>query len=360
VRRAALLLVSSFALLLVVAACGGGEESGVVGTTSAAPQPPPTSSEVPPDAIALVNGEKVLKADFDALIGQAEKSYELQEREFPVAGTAEFEAIKNQAVQLLVQRIQYEQEAERLGIAVTDADVEQRLEELKQQVFGGDDAAYQKSLEEQGYTEEMVLADVRATVIAERLYEVITKDIAVTDADIQAYYDEHPDQFQIENRDVRHILVEKKAKAEELYAELESGADFAALAKEFSQDPGSKDNGGEYEYVQKGQFVAEFDKYLFSADTNKLSKPIKTTFGWHLIQPLSEIRSSLPLEQVEAQIRQQLEQELQSEAATKWLEGLRDRYEGKIVYAVGYAPPPPAPEEEQGGAETGAATAASE
>jgi parvulin-like peptidyl-prolyl isomerase len=90
--------------------------------------------------------------------------------------------------------------------------------------------------------------------------------------------------------------------------------------------------------------VAPFDKQAFELDKNEVSAPVKTEFGYHLIEPLSEVKKAAvtPLKDVEDQIRQQLEQTKKNEAMTKWVDELDDRYDDKISYAVGFSPPPPA------------------
>ena len=351
------------AFVLVAAGCGsGGDDSAKTepGTTE-----PTVSSDIPADAIALVEGEKILKSEFDALIAQAKKSYESQKQEFPAAGTPEFETLKNQAVQYLVSRAEFASEAGALGISITEADVDKRLDELKQQYFGGDQAQFDTQIEEQGLTLDQVKADVRAQIVSEKLFEAVTKDVAVADEDVRKYYDDNEELFkQPETRDVRHILVKKKAKAAEIYAELLNGADFAELAKKFSEDPGSKDEGGKYEGVQQGQFVPEFDSFLFDpgSKTGVVAEPIKTEFGWHIIEPLSEITPAgvTPFGEVEASIRNQLVQGKKNEAMAKWVADLEKKYADKVIYAVGFAPPatPELPGETGAGETAPAATAA--
>ncbi|MGH9389147.1 MAG: peptidylprolyl isomerase, partial [Vicinamibacteria bacterium] len=165
-----------------------------------------------------------------------------------------------------------------------------------------------------------------------------------------------------ESRDVRHILISEKdkdgkvdfeaskAKADEIYAQLEGGAAFAALAKEFSEDPGSKDSGGKLT-ISRGQTVPEFDKVSFELDTGGLSKPVKTTYGYHVIEAVSDVRqaTTTSLDKVRASIRTTLLQEKRNQEMQKWVEDLKADYKGKVSYAAGYEPPelPEAPTETQ-------------
>ena len=83
------------------------------------------------------------------------------EAEVPEAGTPEYETLKNQAVQYLVQRAEFEQEADKLGVKVSDEEVDKRLEQIKKQYFGGSETRYKKQLKQQGLTEEQVKDDIR-------------------------------------------------------------------------------------------------------------------------------------------------------------------------------------------------------
>ena len=164
----------------------------------------------------------------------------------------------------------------------------------------------------------------------------------MTDQQIEDYYTKNKAQYsQPESRDVRHILVKTKAQADGLYNQLKEGADFAALAKKFSEDTGSKANGGKLT-ISKGQTVAPFDKQAFALKKNAISKPVKTEFGYHIIQPLSDVKAAktTPLKDVKESIRQQLAQTKKNEAMTKWVDELKKDYEDKISYAVGFNPPP--------------------
>jgi parvulin-like peptidyl-prolyl isomerase len=164
--------------------------------------------------------------------------------------------------------------------------------------------------------------------------------VKVSQADITAYYDKNKAQFQRpESREVRHILVKKESQAIDIYEQLRDGANFAALAKKFSQDPSSASKGGKYTAV-KGQSVAPFDKFVFAADTGDLSQPVKTEFGFHVIEVLSDIKpkSVTPLNEVEASIRDTLLREKQNEKMRDWVNDLQAKYKDEIAYAPGFAP----------------------
>ena len=154
-----------------------------------------------------------------------------------------------------MQREQFEQKAEDLDVEVTDKQVDARLEQIQKQYFGGDQKKFEKQLKEQGITEKQVRNDIRAQIVSEKIFAKVTGDAKVTDADIQKYYEKNKTQYsQPESRDVRHILVKTKKQADALYAQLQNGADFAALAKKYSEDTGSKANGGKLT-ISKGQTV---------------------------------------------------------------------------------------------------------
>ena len=326
--RRILLLLAVLTVPAVAAGCGG-DDGG---------------KSLSRDSIAVVGDQEIAKEEFDALLTQAKKSYEAQKREFPKAGTPEYDTLKNQAVQFLVQRAQFEQEAEELGVEVKDDAVDKRLEQIKKQYFGGDDKKYKDQLAKQGLTEEQVRKDVRAQLVQEGIFEKVTGSVKVTDADIEKYYNANKEQYGTpESRDVRHILVSSKKLADDLYQQLQNGADFAKLAKKHSKDPGSKEQGGKLT-IARGQTVEPFDQTAFLLPVGKVSRPVKTQYGYHLIEPVSEIKpaKTTPLAQVKESIKQQLEQTKKNEAMTKWVEEARKKYEDETTYQVGFKPPPSA------------------
>ena len=311
-RRPLLFAFASVALL--AAGCGGTSTASL------------SSSDV-----AVVGSEHITKDQLQSLMERAKKTYDTQKRAFPKPGSTAYEQLKGQAVTFLVQRAEIAEQASQNGIDISNAKVDQEIARYKKQFYGGSEARYEKAVKQQGLTDEQAREEIR------------TADVKVSDADIRAYYNSHKSQYgQPESRDVRHILVPSKSLANSLYAQLKAGANFAKLAKRYSKDPGSASNGGKLT-VSKGQTVPQFDKVAFSLKTGQLSPPIKTQYGYHIIQALSAVKpaKTTSLSQVRASIKQQLEQQRKNDKMTKWLEDTKKGYcGGRIKYQVGYQPNP--------------------
>jgi peptidyl-prolyl cis-trans isomerase D len=154
-----------------------------------------------------------------------------------------------------------------------------------------------------------------------QLKELLGKD----DARVRAAYQEHPDRYHVpEQVHARHILIQvgkdapseqveaARKKAETVRAKLAAGADFAALAKEFSDDPGSKDKGGDLGFFQRGQMVPPFDQAAFSLEPGKLSPLVRTDFGFHILR----VEERHPAEDRSyEQVREELARELLAQDA---------------------------------------------
>jgi parvulin-like peptidyl-prolyl isomerase len=321
-----LIPLAFLSIALAVAGCGG-TSTATLGS----------------DDAAIVGSQAITKEQLSSLMDRAKKTYDVQKRPFPKPGTAEYEQLKGQAITYLIQRAEYAQEADAMGIKISDSDVDKRIEQLKKQYYAGSESKYEKTLKQQGLTQDQAKEEVRASLIAEAVFKKVTDKVNVSQNDIKAYYDSHKSQYvQPQSREVRHILVTKKALAETLWSKLKAGASFAALAKKYSKDPGSASNGGKLT-ISKGQTVAEFDKTAFDLKKGELSPPIHTQYGYHIIQALSAVKpaQTTPLSKVEPSIKQQLEQQQKNDLMTKWVDQKKKGYcKSRIKYQVGYEPNP--------------------
>ena len=321
---------------LAAAGCGGG-------------------SSLSGDDVAKVGSVTITKAQFDNLISRAKQSYKTQKQTFPKVGTADYDRIKSQAVDFLVQRAEFAQEAQKMGITITQKDIDAKLVQIKKQFFKGSDAAYQKQLKSQGLTQDEVDADIKDQLISTKLYDKVTADVKVTPKDVADYYKAHLSQYQqAESRTVRHILISvcgpntpggvkcrsdvaAKAFADKLYNELKGGADFAALAKKYSGDTGSASQGGKLT-ITRGQTVPTFDQTAFLLGVGTFSHPVKTTYGYHIIMPITKTipASTTPHSQVKTAIKQQLLQQRKQEKMAKWVNDIKKQFH--VSYGKGFTP----------------------
>lgn len=162
--------------------------------------------------------------------------------------------------------------------------------------------------------------NAQAAVLGEALAADAAEDTEVTDADVRAFYDENEDQFT--QNCAAHILVEDEATADDLKAQLDGGADFATLAEENSTDTGSGAQGGDLGCQPVGTFVPEFETAIDGAEEGVVTDPVQTEFGFHLI--LVNSKGLQPFEDVEAQIRSQLETPTEDPVNTFLSEALAD------------------------------------
>jgi peptidyl-prolyl cis-trans isomerase C len=240
--------------------------------------------------------------------------------------------------------------AEEEGITVSDEEVDKEIEEIKQQVGEqaraagqdlSDQEAFDQALEQNQISEDELRQDVRESLPVQEVQERVAGDAEPSDEEIQKFYDENKAaQFtQPAQRCVRHILFNKdqQQKAEDVKAQLQDGGDFAALAKENSQDPGSAEKGGDLGCLGKGETVPPFEEAAFAAETGEIVGPVETEFGYHVIE-VTEIREeqTQPLSEVETQITDQLAATQQEEEFTEWIED--QKQQRNVKYLPGYKP----------------------
>lgn len=182
-------------------------------------------------------------------------------------------------------------------------------------------AEAQKMQEAPGFARK--LAFVRNKVLMEVLLDHATKS-AVTEEAMRKLYEESVSKLTPEEEvRARHILVDSEDKAKEVIAKLKAGGEFAALAKEYSKDPGAAE-GGDLGYFTKDQMVAEFADAAFKMKKGDISDPVKTQFGWHVIKLEDRRQKPVPaFEQVKDQIEQFLVRKAQSDVVLKLRESAK-------------------------------------
>lgn len=324
-KRVYLTVVLALGLVGFAAACGGGDGG---------------SDAVPANSVAVVGDQSISKSEFDELITYAKRSYEAQKRPFPKVGTPEYVQLRDQAMRFLIQRTQFEVKADELDIDVSDDAVQKRIDQYIKERHGGDKKKFDAELKSQGLSPEQASDIIRANLIQEAIFNKVTSKVKVSDDEVQTYYNKNKAQYGTpETRKVRHVLVKEKALADRLYGELKGGGDWKAIAKQHSQDPASKNQGGSMT-ATKGQLVPEFEEAAFTIGNNGISKPVKTQYGWHIIQATGPVQKSkaTPFPQVKEAIRQQLLQEKKNKDMEKWVADMRKDLNEETTYQVGYKP----------------------
>ncbi len=240
----------------------------------------------------------------------------------------EYETLRTQVMQFLIQAEWVQQEAEKQDVKVTDAQIQKSLEDQKKQAFPNE-KAYKEYLKSSGLTEEDVLFRVKLDQLQQKLTQKITEDSKkVTDQDIEEYYEKNKKRFaQPERRDLQVVLTKTEAKAEEAKKALEDGDSFKQVAKQYSIDEASKAQGGKLPAITKGQQEKAFDEAIFSADKGELVGPVKTQFGWYVfeVDKITEA-SQQTLEQSKETIRNLLRSQGQQEALDEWIKNFREEY----------------------------------
>ena len=266
-------------------------------------------------------------------------------------GSPQFEEAVQQIMPTLVEFEIAKAYAEENGITVSESEVNQEIETIKDQIVEqaraqgmnvGREEAFQQALEQAGLTEEELREQIREQLPVQKVQVRVAGDAEASQEEVEQFYEENKKlQFTTpEQRCARHILFNKdqREKAEEVKGQLQNGADFAELAKEFSQDPAGAENGGDLGCLGKGETVPSFEEAVFNARQGEIVGPVESEFGYHLIE-VTDIkeRSTQPLSEVETQIREQLSTDEQAQKFSAWVQEQKEQRD--VKYLPGYKPP---------------------
>ena len=229
-------------------------------------------------------------------------------------------------------------EAGSLGVKLTDAEVKKQFVKIRSQQFPKA-AEFEKFLSTSGQSVSDLLLRVKLNMLSQKIQQKIVKQKgAVTQAQIQKYYNENKSRYGTpEKRTVQVILTRTEADAKKAKAEVESGKSFVSVVKRVSIDPTSKKAGGKLAGVSKGQQEATLDQAIFSAKPNVLTGPVKTPFGYYILEVLGVTGGSQQtLAQVSASIKQQLMSTQQQQALSKFVKDFKKKWTAKTDCRTGY------------------------
>ena len=193
--------------------------------------------------------QEIPKAELDRLLEQAKSNYEAQQQEFPKTGRPPTRT--SRAPSSAVSCSRPSGSRRRDGNQGDRRGDRQAARGAQRQYFKGDDDKYKEELEKQGLTEEQLREQIKAKLLSDKIYAAATKKATVTEQEIKAYYDKNNAQYEQPGR-ARCATSCKKELADQIYAKLKNGADFAKLAKQYSEDTASAAEGGKFK-AYKGE-----------------------------------------------------------------------------------------------------------
>lgn len=287
--------------------------------------------------VATVNGEKITSGDLSQRVSEAKANYEQQGIDFSGdKGKTFMDSLQKDTLDQMISSKLMLQEAKKLG-KLTPEQVQEKIKPLKEQFPSEEE--YKKFLSQIKMSEE------DAAYIL-NLQDNVTKEVTpATEADIKKYYEDNKEQFnKPEQLQVRHILffvnegdknypvkhtdAEAKKMAEDVITQLKQGKDFAELAKEKSEDSGTKDNGGLYTFG-KGDAVKEFTDAAYALKAGEYTQtPVKTEYGYHVIKMEKLIPAKVSsFDEVKDKISEQISEQAKQAKFSQFMQDVKAKAE---------------------------------
>lgn len=299
-------------------------------------------------AVAKVNGVSIPKSKLEKRLEKQKKVMEKDGAKFEgESGKKMLDALRVQILEQLISEELTLQAAKKEGVMPTDKEIEDRMNQMIKS-FGSKEE-FDKALKEYGYTEDDMRDYLKVQLATNKLFEKVTRNVSVTDDEVKKYFEENKQNYKIpEGVKVRHILIrfdtanekvgrtEEKAKqeAEEILKKIKAGADFAQLAKEKSEDPGSKDNGGllvnpatQDQYFSRDMLDKAFADAAFALKPGEITKEVvKSSYGYHIIKLEDKRPEKMPtFEEVKDKVKEDLLQSKKNEVFKKYLDDFKKK-----------------------------------
>ncbi|MDF2628297.1 MAG: hypothetical protein K0R39_2128 [Symbiobacteriaceae bacterium] len=190
-------------------------------------------------------------------------------------------------VDIMISELLVDQAARQAGITIHAAEIDREIERVRVRIGG--EAQLQEALRAANMTMEQLRS---AQAHRLKVTKLLAPRIDISDSVLRAYFERNRTQFDNRRVHARHILVATEAEAKAVKAELDKGADFAAVAKAESTEPAAQYSGGDLGTFGPGQMVPEFEQVVFTLPVGAISDPFQTAFGWHVAQVLERTGSA--------------------------------------------------------------------
>ena len=295
------------------------------------------SSGAEQGVVAVVNKTKITQQTLDQATTNLQNQYEQYYKQFGQDTTNLFVGahgallhleLEAQALSNLIRQVIYTQQARKFHVRVSGHDVDTAYSQqyngfLKRyNITETQLASYLRSQNKTLKDFQKQLRDSVAQQLRDQALQTkVVGQINPTDDQLKAYFSKNIDRYKTpEQIRASHILVKDKATAEKILAQLKNGADFAALAKKYSQDPGTKDKGGDLGWFSRGQMVKEFADAAFALkNIGDISGIVKTSYGYHIIKLTGRKPAHTPtLDEVKDKVRQDYINEEKDKNFSSW------------------------------------------
>lgn len=301
--------------------------------------------------VARVNGQVISREELDTAMKGVMTQFAQSGRSVPPAKMEEFE---RQVLEDMVSRELVLEEGRGRNFTNIDAQVQTELKRVSEQLGGDEELT--KALAETGVSREQYTTRVRDNLIVqETMRHVVEKDTKVTPEEVREAYDKNPEQFkQPPAIRASHILIlvpptatevekaAKRAQIEALLHRAKKGEDFTVLAKQFSEDPGSKDQGGDLGFFPRGRMMPEFEIAAFSLKTNQVSDIVTTSYGHHIIKLTDQHPAKqLSFDEVKDDLENFIKSNKANAVARKHITDLRSAAKVEILLPEPVIVPPP-------------------
>ena len=298
-------------------------------------RPAMADDKKPADAdqkIAAVNGIDITGAQFNKELSLQLDRISKQGQQL---SDEQLAALKKDLLNSLIEREVLYQQSQKVGIKVTDQDVDEQLATIKKRFPS--EQEYKNALSAMNLTEDEVKKQIaRGLAIRGLMDQVIMSKIIITDEETKSYYDANPQLFkQPEQVKASHILIkvaadatdaqkaEARKKIEDVQQKIKNGGDFAELAKEYSEGP-SNVRGGDLGYFRRGQMVKPFEDAAFALQPNEVSGVVETQFGYHIIKVYDKKPEQvLAYSDVKEKLAQHMQQQKAEKEAGQYIEQLK-------------------------------------
>ncbi len=293
-------------------------------------------------SLAEVNGYKITQKEVDSYTTSLKTTNpEIFEEE----NKDQLKAVEKQVVDYIIVNKLIEKYGAENNLSVLDKEIDVELGVIQDSY--GSEADFQKYLTTNNINEDFLRIWLKDQILGSKVYESITKDISVTDEEVQKYYDENRETvFKTpEQIEVSHILVKfgetdttQKTKEEALekikvaQEKINAGDSFEDIANRYSEDENTNTKGGALGYFSKGELVSEFEDAAFTLKIGEVSDIVETTYGFHIIKVTSRKAEAItPFIEVKEQIKDYLLKDLKSKKWEEFILELKDKSE--IVYS---------------------------